>query len=329
VERTPVWFMRQAGRYMAEYRALRRHHTLLELCKRPDLAAEITLQPVNALGVDAAILFADLLLTAEAVGMRVEFVKGEGPVIHDPIRDTAGVDRLRGVEAAADLGYVSDALRLIRKSLRPEVALLGFAGAPFTLASYMIEGGPSKDYAVTKNMMVAETALWTRLMEKLVAVQSQYLKDQIAAGAQAVQVFDSWAGCLSPYDYEHYVLPHTRALIASLAETGAPVIHFATGISGFIDLLPQLGATVISLDWRVDLASTWDKLGDVAVQGNLDPVALLLPLSELSREVQRVMDAARGRRGHVFNVGHGILQQTPVENVRAVVEMVKNYNGAT
>lgn len=320
-----MWFMRQAGRYMAEYRALRQHHTLLELCKKPELAAEITMQPVRALGVDAAILFADLLLTAEALGMRVEFVKGEGPVLHDPIRDATGVVRLRGVDAAADLGYVSDALRLVRKQLAPEIALVGFAGAPFTLASYMIEGGPSKDYVTTKNMMIAEPALWTRLMEKLVAVQSQYLKDQIAAGAQAVQIFDSWAGCLSPHDYAQYALPHTRALIESLADTGAPVIHFATGIAGFIDLLPQLGATVISLDWRVDLASTWDKLGDVSVQGNLDPVALLLPLPQLQKEVARVMDAARGRRGHIFNVGHGILQQTPVENVRAVVEMVHDY----
>ncbi len=323
VPRTPVWFMRQAGRYMAEYRALRQHHTLLELCKRPELAAEITLQPVERLGVDAAILFADLLLTAEVMGMRVEFVKGEGPLLHNPIRDAAGVNGLRQEGAAADLGYVSEALRLVRKSLKPEVALLGFAGAPFTLASYMIEGGPSRDYAVTKNMMIAEPALWRRLMEKIVAVQSEYLKDQLAAGAQAVQIFDSWAGCLAPHDYCRHVLPHTRALIANLAETGAPVIHFATGIAGFIDLLPALGATVISLDWRVDLARAWDTLGDVAVQGNLDPVSILLPLPELRQDVRRLMEAARGRRGHIFNVGHGILQQTPVDHVRAVVEMVR------
>ncbi len=318
--------MRQAGRYMEEYRVLRAKHTLLELCKRPDLAAEITMQPVERLGVDVAILFADLLLTAEAMGMKVEFVKGEGPLLHDPLRDAAAVDRLRGVEAAADLGYVCEALRKIRGMLKPEVALVGFAGAPFTLASYMIEGGPSREYAITKKMMVAEPTLWNRLMTKLVTVQSQFLRDQIAAGAQAVQIFDSWAGCLSPHDYATYVLPHTRALITSVAALGTPVIHFATGVTGFIDMLPLTGATVISLDWRVDLGTTWDKLdklGHVAVQGNLDPVALLLPLPELRREVNRVMDAAQGRPGHIFNLGHGILQQTPVENVRAVVEMVR------
>ena len=320
--------MRQAGRYMAEYRALRAKHTLLELCKSPDLAAEITLQPVERLGVDAAILFADLLLSAEAMGMRVEFVKGEGPLIHDPVRNAAAVDRLRCRDAAADLGYVSEALRKIRAMLKPEVALVGFAGAPFTLASYMIEGGPSRDYDRTKRMMLADTRLWNRLMSKLVMVQSQFLKDQIAAGAQAVQVFDSWAGCLSPHQYQQYVLPHTRALIEALAETGAPVIHFATGVAGFLELLPETRATVISLDWRVDLGAAWDKLGDVAVQGNLDPVALLLPPVELRAEVKRILASARGRRGHIFNLGHGILPQTPVENVRAAVEMVHEYSAA-
>jgi uroporphyrinogen decarboxylase len=329
VPRTPVWFMRQAGRYMPEYRALRAKHSLLELCKRPDLAAEITMQPVERLGVDAAILFADLLLPAEAMGMPVEFVKGEGPLIHRPLRDAAAVERLRGVECAADLGYVGEALRKIRAVLKPDVALAGFAGAPFTLASYMIEGGPSRDYAVTKTMMVSETPLWNRLMAKLVAVQSQFLKDQIAAGAQAVQVFDSWAGCLSPHDYEQYVLPHTRALISSLSDTPVsetPVIHFATGVTGFLEMLPETRASVISLDWRVDLGAAWDRLGPVAIQGNLDPVALLLPRAELRREVTRVLQGARGRAGHIFNLGHGILQQTPVENVRAVVEMVAEYS---
>jgi len=326
--------MRQAGRYMEEYRALRARHTVLELCKNPDLAAEITLQPVERLGVDAAILFADLLLSPEAMGMRVEFVKGEGPVLHHPIRDVAAIQRLRGPECAADLDYVCQALRKLRAALKPEVALVGFGGAPFTLASYMIEGGPSRDYALTKRMMVAEPEMWSSLMRKLVAVQSQFLRNQIAAGAQAIQIFDSWVGCLSASDYETYVLPHTQALIKNLKTPGAqthldqetPIIHFATGVSSFLPLISRTGANVISLDWRVKLAEAWNQLGDLAVQGNLDPVALLYPLPELRRRVKDLVDSVRHHRGHIFNLGHGILQQTPVDNVRAVVEMVHEYS---
>jgi uroporphyrinogen decarboxylase len=325
--RTPVWFMRQAGRYMAEYRALREKHTLLELCKDPKLAAEITLQPVEKLGVDAAILFADLLLPVEAMGMRVEFVKGEGPVIHAPLRDHAAIARLDTANAPGRLAYVGEALRKVRAALKPEVALLGFAGAPFTLASYMIEGGPSHDYQNTKRMMLAEPQLWAALMDRLVQVQIAFLRDQIAAGADAVQVFDSWAGCLAPAAYQCYVLPHTQRLIAGLAQTGAPVIHFATGAAGFLDLLPKTGAQVIALDWRVDLGKSWRQMGNgVAIQGNLDPVALLLPLKELKQEVRRVLESANRRPGHIFNLGHGVLPQTPVEQVRAVVEMVAEWS---
>jgi uroporphyrinogen decarboxylase len=326
--------MRQAGRYMPEYRALRANHTLLELCKNPDLAAEITLQPVERLGVDAAILFADLLLSPEAMGMRVEFVKGEGPILHNPIRSVAAIEQLRGPECAADLDYVCQALRKLRTVLKPEVALVGFGGAPFTLASYMIEGGPSRDYALTKRMMVAEPEMWNALMQKIVAVQSQFLQDQIAAGAQAIQIFDSWVGCLSAEDYEMYVLPHTQALIKNLETPGianyleqvTPIIHFATGVSSFLPLISRTGANVISLDWRVDLADAWNQFGDVAVQGNLDPVALLYPLPELRRRVQELIFSVRHYPGHIFNLGHGILQQTPVENVRAVVEMVHEFS---
>jgi uroporphyrinogen decarboxylase len=323
VPHTPVWFMRQAGRYMPEYRAIRAKHTLLEMCKDPDLAAEITLQPVERLGVDAAILFADLLLPAEALGLRIDFVQGEGPVIYDPVRDAGAVAKLNAAGAAQRLGYVSETLCKVRAALKPEVALLGFAGAPFTLASYMIEGGPSKDFVKTKQMLTAEPALWDSLMEKLTCVQIEFLRNQLAAGADAVQIFDSWAGCLAPHDYRQSVLPYTRRLIGGLADTGAPVIHFATGVAGFLDALPSLGAQVISLDWRVDLGETWARLGDdLAVQGNLDPVALLMPLPDLRCAVERVLAAAGGRPGHIFNLGHGILQQTPVENVRAVVDMV-------
>ncbi len=319
---TPVWFMRQAGRYMPEYRVLRAKHTLLELCKDSDLAAEVTLEPVERLGVDAAILFADLLLPAEAMGMRIEFARHEGPVVHEPLRDEKSIERL-DARAAEKLGYVAETVRKVKAALKPGVALLGFAGAPFTLASYMIEGGPSRDYVETKRMLAAEPALWNRLMEKLTTVLADFLRAQIAAGADAVQIFDSWAGCLSPGDYERAVLPHTQRLIARLANTGAPVIHFATGVGGFLELLPRLGAQVISLDWRVELGRAWDRLGEgVAVQGNLDPAALLLPLPALREKVEQVLAGAAGRRGHIFNLGHGILQQTPVENVRAVVEMV-------
>ncbi len=319
---------------MEEYRALRARHTILELCKNPDLAAEITLQPVERLGVDVAILFADLLLSPEAMGMRVEFVKGEGPILHNPIRDTAAIERLRGPECAADLDYVCQALRKVRAALKPEVALAGFGGAPFTLASYMIEGGPSRDYALTKRMMVAEPEMWNALMQKIVAVQSQFLLNQIAAGAQAIQIFDSWVGCLSASDYETYVLPHTQALIKNLETPGAetyldqetPIIHFATGVSSFLPLIGQTGANVISLDWRVDLADAWMQFGDVAAQGNLDPVALLYPLPELRRRVKELIYSVRHYPGHIFNLGHGILQQTPVDNVRAVVEMVHEYS---
>lgn len=310
---------------MPEYRALRAKHSLLELCKNPDLAAEITLQPVERLGVDAAILFADLLLSPEAMGMKVEFVKGEGPLLHNPLRDLAAIEQLRGPECAADLDYVCQALRQLRKALRPEIALLGFAGAPFTLASYMIEGGPSRDYAVTKRMMSCEPEMWNALMAKIVAVQSQFLRNQIAAGAQAVQIFDSWAGCLSPSDYETYVLPHTQALIAALAGR-APIIHFATGVSTFLLAIARTGANVISLDWRVNLAESWKIFPNLAVQGNLDPVALLFPLNELRKRVEELVSSVHGAPGYIFNLGHGVLQQTPVENVRAVVEMVHEYS---
>jgi uroporphyrinogen decarboxylase len=325
---TPVWFMRQAGRYMPAYRALRARHSILEMCKRPEVAAEVTLQPVEALGVDAAIIFADLLLPAEPMGLRLEFAAGEGPRIHDPVRTLDDVARL-STNHAADLGYVAEAIRLVRRSLGGRLPVIGFTGAPFTLASYLIEGGASRNYVHTKQMMYGDEALWTQLLAKLVLVLSAYAKSQVEAGAAAIQVFDSWAGALSPGDYERYVLPHSRALIRGLRRTGVPVIHFATGTGGYYPLLHRAGGDVLGVDWRVPLDRVWRSIRyRAALQGNLDPVALFAPLPELRARVHDVLRRAAGRPGHIFNLGHGILPETPVDHVRAVVEMVHEYRSA-
>ena len=319
---TPVWLMRQAGRYMAEYRALRAKHAFLELCKTPSAAAEVTLQPVERIGVDAAILFADILLVLEPLGVGLEFTRGEGPHIARPIRSAAHVKSLPAVDVGASVGYVFEAVRLARRALAGRVPLIGFAGAPFTLASYLIEGGASREFLHTKRFMRAEPAAWHALMTRLADITVDYLNGQIGAGVQAVQVFDSWIGTLSLADYRQYVLPHTAAVFQRLA-TGAPAIHFGTGTAALLEAMREAGGDVIGLDWRVDLGTTWDRLGpDVAVQGNLDPAILLASVDEIRRAARVVLDGAARRPGHIFNLGHGVHAETPVDHVRALVDMV-------
>ena len=327
VDRTPVWFMRQAGRYMKAFRDIRKKHGLLEVAKTPELAAEVTLQPINRLEVDAAIIFADILLPLEPMGINLEFVKGEGPVIHNPVRDQSALDALRPVDPDESLAFVSKAIRIVLKELNGKVPLIGFSGAPFTLASYIIEGGHSRHYIDTKLMMYKTPKMWRGLMEKLARVVTDYLRAQIHAGTQAVQLFDSWVGVLSPENYREYVMPYSKQIIDALKadpETrNVPVIHFGTDTASILPLMRQAGGDVIGLDWRVNLDEGWKQVGhDLAVQGNLDPVTLFGPLPELRRSVEDILKRAGGRNGHIFNLGHGILPETPVENVEAVVEMV-------
>jgi uroporphyrinogen decarboxylase len=322
VDCTPVWFMRQAGRYMREYQAVRKKHSILEVCKTPELAAQVTLQPVDRFPVDAAIIFADILLPLEPMGIRLEFMEGEGPVIHNPVRDRAAVDHLRAVDGA-ELDFVAEAIRQARRALGQRVPLIGFAGAPFTLASYAIEGGGSRNFIHTKQFMYREPEAWHRLMDKLARVVTGYLRHQIQAGAQAVQLFDSWVGCLSPTDYAEYVLPHVQLIFSGLQREQVPLIHFGTGTSALLRLMREAGGDVIGVDWRMNLDEAWERLGfDVAIQGNLDPVALLAPLHEIERRVEDILRRAAGRPGHIFNLGHGILPQTPVEHVAAAAELV-------
>ncbi len=322
---TPVWLMRQAGRYLPEYRQIRSRLGFLELCKSSEASAEVTLLPIDRLNVDAAILFADILLVIEPMGVGLEFSKGDGPVIHRPVRTGADVDRLHEMPIEESVPFVFETVRQVRRALdarRPRVPLIGFAGAPFTLASYLTEGGASRNYLHTKRLMHSDPGAWHALMAKLARTVSAYLAGQIAAGAQAVQLFDSWVGALAPDDYRECVFPHTRAVIQALP-AGVPVIHFGTGTAGLLRLMKEAGGDVIGLDWRVDLGETWDRLGhDVAVQGNLDPVALLDKPSEFRPRVQAILDGARRRRGHIFNLGHGVLPETPVGHAVALVDMV-------
>ncbi len=321
MDATPVWFMRQAGRYMAEYRALREKHDLLTLCRTPDLAVEVTLQPIRALGVDAAILFSDLLLPLEPLGLPFHFAAGEGPVVDRPLRTRADVDALRRFEPRESLGYVLEAIRLLRREL--SVPLIGFAGAPFTLASYAIEGGHSSHFTITKRLMYEDPDTWHRLAALLAEVVSDYLRAQVDAGAQALQLFDSWVGALDAGDYREFVLPHVQALFAGLRGCGVPLIHFGTGTGHLLALQREAGGDVIGVDWRTPLDEGWARAGDgVAVQGNLEPHALFAPRERLLARVDDVLARVRGRVGHVFNLGHGILPGTPVEQVRAVVEHV-------
>ena len=317
---TPVWFMRQAGRYMPEYRKLREKHTLLDLCKTPELAVEVTLQPLK-LGVDAAILFADLLLPLEPMGAPFEFAKGEGPVVHKPVASRADVDALRLVEPEESLGYVLDAIRMLKRELK--VPLIGFAGAPFTLASYLVEGGKSANFAKTKKLMFGDPETFGALLGKLAEVVRRFLRAQIAAGVDAVQVFDSWVGEIAPDDYRALVLPHSRHVLADVGRAGVPVIHFGVGTAALLEAMRDAGGTVLGVDYCTPLADAWTRVGhDRALQGNMDPCALLTTREVAVAHAQRVLDAAGGRAGHVFNLGHGILPETPVDHVRAVVEHV-------
>jgi uroporphyrinogen decarboxylase len=326
VDATPVWFMRQAGRYLPEYRAIRQKHSLLEIVARPELAAEVTLQPVRLLGVDAAILFADLLLPVVPMGLELEFANGEGPLIRNPLRTGEDLARLRPLDPESDLGEVLQTIRLARAELDSRTPLIGFAGAPFTVASYVVEGGPSRHYRLTKTLMYSQPQVWHGLMDRLSAALSAYLLAQVRAGAQAVQLFDSWVGALSPADYARYAQPYSARVLRAVEQTGIPVIHFGTGTAALLELIHQAGGDVIGLDWRVPLDRGWSRLGDgVSVQGNLDPVALFAPWPVLCQQVRDILEKAGGRPGHIFNLGHGILPGTPVENVRAVVDLVHEW----
>lgn len=322
VDCTPVWFMRQAGRYMAEYRALRAKHSILELCKTPELAAQVTLQPIDRFPLDAAIIFADILLPLEPMGLRLEFAAGEGPVIHNPVRDQADIERLSIIDGG-EIDYVAEAIRQARRALNGRVPLIGFAGAPFTLASYAIEGGSSRNYLLTKQLMYSEPKAWHQLMDKFARVITGYLRRQIKAGAQAIQLFDSWVGCLSVGDYVEYVMPHVQLIFEGLKREGVPMIHFGTGTSAMLRQMRAAGGDVIGIDWRIHLDEAWATVGhDVAVQGNLDPLTLFAPLHEIERRVEDILRRAGGRPGHIFNLGHGILPTTPIEHVAATIDMV-------
>ncbi|MBI5516869.1 MAG: uroporphyrinogen decarboxylase [Deltaproteobacteria bacterium] len=321
VDRTPVWFMRQAGRYMAEYRALREKHTLLELCRTPELAVEVTLQPVQRLAVDAAIVFADILLPLEPMGAPFEFARGEGPLIHHPLRSRADIDALRVIDPEEGLGFVLQALRLLRRELK--VPLIGFAGAPFTLASYLVEGGRSSHFERTKTLMYTDPEAWGALMDTLSTVVSRFLCAQLDAGAQAVQLFDSWVGALGPRDYEVFVMPWVSRILSEVGARGAPVLHFGTGTSTLLGLQRRAGGTVLGADWRIPLDRAWALVGDgVGIQGNLDPTTLFAPRALLEERVRDVLREAGNRDGHVFNLGHGILPGTPVDNVAFVADLV-------
>jgi uroporphyrinogen decarboxylase len=326
VDATPIWLMRQAGRYMAEYRAVRKHHSILDICKTPALAAEVTITAAEKLGVDAAIIFADLLLPLEVMGLPFRFAAGEGPVIEEPLRSRKAVDALR-TDRSSELGYVSESIRKVVKHFGEKLPVIGFCGAPFTLASYMIEGGGSRNYIHTKKMMYTEPAAWDTLMRKLVEVLAAYSLEQVRAGAEAFQIFDSWVGCLGVEDYRRYVLPHARELVQRLKATGVPIIYFGTDTATLLPAMKETGATVMGVDWRIPLDQAWESLQfQGAVQGNLDPVVLFAEQKELRRRTEEILSKAGGRPGHIFNLGHGILPETPVDNVRALVNFVRELS---
>jgi len=321
----PVWFMRQAGRYLKPYREIRAKHSILDICKRPDLAATVTLQPVEILDVDAAIIFADLLLPIEPMGLKLRFVEGEGPQIDNPVRNSSDIDSL-SISNTDDLGYVGQSIQMVVRELAGRVPVIGFVGAPFTLASYMIEGGASRTFTRTKQLMYRDETLWRRLMGKIVDVLGPFALMQIANGARAIQVFDSWVGALSPDDYVRYVAPYSRALIERIRSGGVPVIHFGTGAAGFFRELHAAGGDVMGVDWRVNIDMAWMDISyRSAVQGNMDPAVLFAPLPELRMRVFELLKRTGTRPGHIFNLGHGILPETPVDNVKAVVQIVREF----
>jgi uroporphyrinogen decarboxylase len=327
VERTPVWFMRQAGRYMSEYRAVRQKYSLVEICKKPEVAAEVTITAAEALNVDAAIIFADLLLPLEVMGLPFHFSPGEGPVIEVPIREPEHISALR-TDRAADLGYVAESIKKVSNHFGDKLPVIGFCGAPFTLASYMIEGGGSRNYIEVKKMMYNAPQAFDELLGKLVSVLAEYTTAQAKAGADVIQIFDSWVGCLSVEDYRRYVLPRTTELVKSLQRsTKVPIIYFGTDSTTLLPSMRETGAEVIGLDWRVPLDEGWKILDHaVAVQGNLDPVLLFAEWPELKARAERILQQANGRPGHIFNLGHGILPQTPVQNVKDLAKFVHDYS---
>jgi uroporphyrinogen decarboxylase len=328
VDRTPVWFMRQAGRYMPEYREIRSKYSLLDICRSPELATIVTLQPVRRNDVDAAILFSDLQLPLKPIGVPFDFVRGEGPAIENPLRSEADIDRLKCFDPRQDLSHVLDAIGMIRRELDAAhgVPLIGFGGAPFTLASYAIEGGHSQNFALTKSLMYSNPRAWHRLCEMLSSIMAEYMNAQIDAGAQAIQIFDSWAGALGSADYREFVLPHTRRIFDAIAGKGVPTIHFGTGTANILTDLRDAGGDVIGADWRIPLDEAWDRIGyDRAIQGNLDPTLLLAPLDRLLNGADAVLERAAGRPGHIFNLGHGILPSTSVDHVQALAQHVHRY----
>ena len=325
---TPLWFMRQAGRVLPEYRKVRGKHSLLDICRNPKLAATVTMQPVERFDVDAAIIFADIVTPLVGVGIDVQLVEKVGPVIDPPIRSESDLERLRPLDPGEDVPYMLEALRLVRNALPEEKALIGFSGAPFTLATYLIEGGPSRNYAATKAMMYGQPDLWRGLMSRLSDMIVAYLRAQAGAGAQMLQLFDSWVGWLSRRDYREYVFPYTREIIAAVKATGVPIIHFATGSGGLNEVIRDGGADVIGLDWRVPLDEAWTSLGDVAVQGNLDPAVLLGPPDVVREQTRDVLMRAGGRPGHIFNLGHGFLPQTPIDNIMHMIDCVREWDAS-
>ncbi|RIK42976.1 MAG: uroporphyrinogen decarboxylase [Chloroflexi bacterium] len=326
VDQTPVWFMRQAGRYMAEYRAIRANHSLLDICASAELTAQVTLQPIDKLAVDAAIIFADILLPLVPMGLDLSFAAGEGPVIGNPVRDLTAVEALRPFDPEQALSPTLQALTAVRRELAGRAALIGFAGGPFTVASYAIEGGSSRDFKLAKQFMYREPVAWQMLMDKVGDMTIAYLNAQVSAGAQCVQIFDSWAGSLSPLDYRRYVLPTTCRIVAGIQASGVPVISFGVNTSGMLDAIAAAGSDVVGVDWRIPLDVAWDIIGpQQAVQGNLDPLTLFAPIEIVQEHVNDIMRRVAGRPGHIFNLGHGILPQTPVETVQAVVGMVRQW----
>ena len=323
---TPVWLMRQAGRYMKEYMAIKEKHSFLEMCRTPELACEITLQPIKAFELDAAIIFADILLPLEGMGIELEFAKNMGPVILNPVRTNADIDAVKIIDPATDVPYLLEAIKMTKAELNGKVPLIGFSGAPFTLASYIIEGGGSKNYVNAKTLMYSDAGAWRTLMDKITEIVIRYLNAQVKAGAQALQLFDSWVGCLGPDDYREYALPYTKRVIESV-DRSVPFINFSTNTGTYLETLLEAGGDVIGVDWKLRLDEAWARIGpERAIQGNLDPVTLFGPVDVLRKRAKEIIDMAGGRPGHIFNLGHGIVVGTPVDNVKALIDCVHEFS---
>lgn len=323
VDCTPVWFMRQAGRYLPEYRRIRRRISFIEMCKNPNIAAEVTIQPLRRFDIDAAIIFADILLPLEKMNVGLRFTSGDGPIINKPVRTLTDVNKLKVIPSEESTPYLFEAIRIVKRELHGKIPLIGFSGAPFTLASYLVEGGHSQNYLKTKKLMYFEPDVWLKLMNKLTQTVLNYLKAQVEAGAQALQIFDSWVGCLSPEDYRKFVLPFMKKIFTDLRSINVSIIHFSTGTSGIIELISESGGDVIGIDWKSNIDSAWKRIGyNKAIQGNLDPAFLLGPKKFLKERVNDILNRTKGRNGHIFNLGHGVLPQTPVDNVKFLVDTV-------